>query len=164
MNGAEQGHLVAEFILEYFYYIFLGLLFLTIFQRKHRGSARKKMKAVIYLAIFSFVLYALSGVLIEFDQSDWLLLPVALAITYLLYRYRGTLLPFSMKCVSCGTKLDFQRFMYHDNNLCAECDSPPEEDAEQEDEQQESDSESRIADERENHGEEDKDSDQKKTD
>jgi len=117
------AHPVSNFIVSYFYWLFLAILVVNLTQRRHRGKAQRKRFATLYIAILVFVLYIYGFTLIRFNLSDWFLLIYAGVAGILVGVYRRTFLPFSLHCVSCGATLPFDRVVYADNNLCRDCEA-----------------------------------------
>ena len=116
-------HPVSNFIVSYFYWLFLAILVVNLTQRRHRAKAQRKRFATLYIAILVFVAYIYAFTLIRFNLSDWLLLIYVVVAGVLIGVYRRAFLPFSLHCVSCGTTLAFDRVIYADNNLCADCEA-----------------------------------------
>lgn len=116
-----MAHPVSNFIVSYFYWVFLAVLVLNLMQRRHRQNAARKRNATLYFAIFVFVYYVYAFGVIQLKLSEWFLLIYPAAIAVLVWFYRRTFFPFSIRCLSCSKPLTFDRFFYADDNLCAEC-------------------------------------------
>lgn len=125
-----MAHPVSNFIVSYFYWLFLAILVVNLMQRRYRAKAQRKRFATLYIAILVFVLYIYAFTLIRFNLSDWLLLIYGGAAGVLIGVYRRAFLPFALHCVSCGATLPFDRVVYADNNLCADCEAKADEDDE----------------------------------
>lgn len=116
-----MAHPVSNFIVSYFYWVFLGVLVVNVMQRRHRAEAHRKRTATLYLAIFVFVLYIYAYGIIQLNLSEWFLLLYCGVVGALIGIYRRTFLPFRLRCRSCSKPLTFDRFIYSDTNLCLEC-------------------------------------------
>ncbi|HUX20172.1 MAG TPA: hypothetical protein VMW69_02965 [Spirochaetia bacterium] len=116
-----MAHPVSNFIVSYFYWVFLAILVVNLMQRRYREKAQRKRFASLYIAILVFVLYIYAFGVIRLNVSELFLLIYAAAAGLLLWSYRKTFLPFSFRCRSCKKPLTFDRFAYADSNLCAEC-------------------------------------------
>lgn len=133
-------HPVSNFIVSYFYWVFLGVLVINIMQRKHRAEAQRKRNATLYIAIFVFVFYIYAYGIIRLGLSEWFLLVYVGIIGSFMWFYRRIFLPFTIHCRSCAKTLSFERLLYSDSNLCLECaereaaetDALPEDDADKE--------------------------------
>lgn len=116
-----MAHPVSNFIVSYFYWVFLGILVLNVMQRKYREKARRKRNATLYIAILVFVFYIYAYGVIRLNLSEWFLLIYVAVVAALLGFYRRTFLPFTIRCRKCERSLTFDRVFYSDSNLCAEC-------------------------------------------
>ena len=121
-----DGHTVSGFITDNFYWLFLAALFLNLFQRKHMKTGEKKRFATLFIALAFFAFFVGSGALVQFGLSDLFLIPLIGLIALVIWRFRDRIFPFTFKCVNCGARLDSKRMLFHDNNLCENCDTPEE--------------------------------------
>lgn len=112
---------VAKFIADNFYWVFLGVLALNVFSRKHQRTARKKRMAILFLAIIIFGLYCTGILIVQFGLSDYLLLLYAAVAAPIMYIFREKILPFRFKCRTCSASMDFNDIAFHDSNQCAKC-------------------------------------------
>lgn len=112
---------IAKFIAENFYWVFLGVLALNVFSRKHQKKAAKKRMAVLFLAIIIFGLYVSGVLIVEFGLSQYLLLLYLAIAAPVMYIFREKILPFRLKCRECGTTMDFNEIFFHDSNMCQKC-------------------------------------------
>ena len=111
-----------DFIADYFYYVFLGLLVLNIIQRKYRERGVKKRGATLYQAILVFILYIGATVIREEGfEKKWIIIPLAL-IAVALYFFRDRIVPYKTRCINCGAKLNTNQIFIYDANLCSSCD------------------------------------------
>lgn len=137
MPGGRVAHPVSNFIVSYFYWVFLGILVINLMQRRHRAEAPRKRNATLYIAIFVFVFYIYAYGVIQLRLSEWFLLLYVGLVGSLMWYYRRIFLPFTLRCRSCAKTLTFERIIYSDTNLCLECaereaaetDGPSEDDA-----------------------------------
>jgi hypothetical protein len=112
---------VAKFIADNFYWVFLGVLAMNVFSRKHQRTARKKRMAILFLAIIIFGLYCAGILIVQFELSDYLLLIYVAIAAPIMYIFREKILPFRFKCRECRASMDFNDIAFHDSNLCAKC-------------------------------------------
>ena len=122
------------FIVDKFYYLFLGLIVLSLVQR-HRGKGNTKRTATVFQAILVFIIYIGAMVIQEEGfENKWISIPLAV-VALALYLFRPRILPYKLNCRNCGTRLTASQIFMHDSNLCAACD-PDEQTAEDEPEDQ----------------------------
>ncbi|MQY77117.1 MAG: hypothetical protein GH155_05735 [Spirochaeta sp.] len=114
---------IANFIQRGIYYLLLALLIVNLLQRKHIKTGPKKRLATLYLAIVALVLMTAAFLVRQFNFSESLLLPVILAAFLLVLSKRSIFIPYQILCRKCGQRLGWQRFLYHDSNLCEPCES-----------------------------------------
>ena len=113
--------MIIDFVSKYFYYIFLGLILLTVLQRRYRGTGDKKRFAVLIASILFFIMYiGAMGIKSKNLDQSWLLLPLAVCLS-LVYVLRNRLFIFKTTCIKCGKKLSGTDILYIDSNLCSEC-------------------------------------------
>ncbi len=113
--------MVVNFVSRYFYYIFLGLIILTVIQRKQGQAGAGKRLAVLITAILFFIMYiGALGIKMKNFNPVWLLLPLFVDIS-LIYVLRDKLLIFKSKCRKCGKKLEISDILYIDSNKCSTC-------------------------------------------
>jgi hypothetical protein len=119
--GGALTHFVSNLIVEYFYWVFLAILALNVMQRRRGREAQQKRFATLYLAIMVFVFYIYAYGIIRLGLSDWYLL-VYLGISVgLIAMFRSVFLPFTLRCRACKQVLSFNRVVFSDTNLCADC-------------------------------------------
>lgn len=114
---------IAYFLQKGLYYLLIALLVFNLLQRKHIKTGAKKRLATLYLAIVVLVLMTAAVLIRRFSFSESLLLPVILAAALLVLSKRPRFFPFRINCLKCGQRLGWQRFLYHDSNLCESCDN-----------------------------------------
>ncbi|WP_455381177.1 hypothetical protein [Salinispira pacifica] len=131
-------HPISQFIVEYFNWVFLGILALNLFQRRQGRKAQKKRFATLYLAIGVFIIYTFSNMLLYFKLSEWFLAPFGAAVVVGAYLLRKWLFPFRLRCASCSKTLTFEQMIYRDDNLCDDCAPKPEEESAAVEQQEES--------------------------
>ncbi len=110
-----------DFVAKYFYYIFLGLIILTVIQRKYKGLSENKRMATLIASILFFIMYiGALGIKSKNLDQVWILLPLAVDLS-LIYVLRNRLFIFKMNCQKCGKKLSSTDILYIDSNLCSDC-------------------------------------------
>jgi len=112
---------ISEFISENFFYVFLAVIALTLFQRKYGKRVTKKRMAVLYIAIIIFALQISASLIMEFEFTDAYLLIWAVAAGVIIYFKKGVIFPFKYKCVKCSATLTFNDMVFDDSNLCEKC-------------------------------------------
>ncbi len=112
---------VSTFLAENGFWGLIAVLALNLFQRKHGKKARKKRQATLYIAIAVFGLYAFAIMVIQLKLHDLFLLIYVAIAGVLFYVFREHILPFSLKCGSCGNRLDGKELIFDDSNLCEKC-------------------------------------------
>ncbi len=113
--------LISTFIADNFFYVFLGIIALTLFQRKYGKAVHKKCMAVLYIAILAFALHISAVLIVQFERSDALLLVWAAAAAVLFYYKGDKVFPFKYKCVSCSSPMSFNEIFFDDSNMCESC-------------------------------------------
>ncbi len=134
------------FIVDKFYYLFLGLIILSLVQR-HRGRGNTKRTATVFQAILVFIIYIGAMVIQEEGlEKKWIAIPFAV-VALALYLFRPRILPYKLHCRNCGTRLTASQIFMHDSNLCAACDpdDQPAEDVQGEEADQAGEEEARTA-------------------
>lgn len=114
-------HPISQFIVEYFNWVFLGILALNLFQRRQGKNAQKKRYASLYIAIGVFLVYTFANGLLYFKLAEWYLAPFGIAIVAGAFLLRKWLFPFRIRCASCAKALTFEQIVYRDSNLCDDC-------------------------------------------
>ncbi len=113
--------LISSFIADNLFYVFLGVVALTLFQRKYGKNVVKKRMAILYIAIMVFTLHISAVLIVEFELSDSILLIWAAAVAVVFYYKRDKVFPFRYKCVSCSSRMSFNEIFFDDSNMCESC-------------------------------------------
>jgi hypothetical protein len=121
MSHINMEHPISQFIVDYFNWVFLGILALNLFQRRRGKGAQQKRYATLYIAIGVFLTYTFANGLIYFKLTEWYLAPFGVAIGLGAYMLRKWLFPFRIRCASCAKTLTFEQMVYRDSNLCDDC-------------------------------------------
>jgi len=119
--GGALTHIVSNLIVEYFYWVFLAILAVNLMQRRRGREAQQKRLASLYIAIMVFIFYIYAYGLIRLGLSDWYLLIYLAVAVGLMASFRKLFLPFTFRCRSCKQVLSFNRMIFSDTNLCADC-------------------------------------------
>ncbi len=123
--------MIAEKLTEPVFWALAAVALLNITQRKHQKHCQKKRIATIIWAGLVFLFYVIVILIAAKEQlPDYLLIAGVGIVAIIAYIFRAKALPWKLKCTSCGTKLDFNRILYYDSNMCSECD--PDEEPEEE--------------------------------
>lgn len=112
---------VSTFLADNGFWGLVAVLALNLFQRKHGKKARKKRQATLFIAIAVFGLYAFAIMVVQLKLHDLFLLIYLAAAGVVFYIFREHILPFRLKCVSCGERLDGKELVFDDSNLCEKC-------------------------------------------
>ena len=113
---------VIAFLADQFYWVFLAILLVNVFQRRHHSKAVKKRFATLYLGAAAFVIFLMANAVVEFGLPDWSLIFGIAAVILVLYIYRSHTFPFTLRCRRSGKMLDFQTILYRDSNTLPEFD------------------------------------------
>ncbi|MDC7126769.1 MAG: 8-oxo-dGTP diphosphatase [Spirochaetales bacterium] len=125
--------MIAEKLTDPIFWVLLAGALLNIMQRKYHKTCKNKRISTLIIIILVFVFYVID-VLVAAKEGlpDYLLIPGAAIVIIAAIILRKKAFPYKLKCQSCGKTLSFDRIMYHDSNMCAECDPPNEEDTPEE--------------------------------
>lgn len=120
-----SSQLITQFVSDYLYWVFLGVIFVNLTQRKHRETAARKRTATVYLAIAAFLVHTTSNLILVYEGSDLLMLAaVATAVGAIAY-FREHAFPFRLRCRVSGRLLDLNTVLYRDSNILPECEEVP---------------------------------------
>ncbi|MDA3811758.1 MAG: hypothetical protein PF518_15675 [Spirochaetaceae bacterium] len=114
--------IVIEFVIKYFYWAFLGWIFMTLIQRRHGNKGIKKRMAVLYQAIIIFLIMVYATILKMNELTDVYMIIAVIAVVMVLFFYRKKILPYQFTCRVCGKRMTFERIFYYDDPLCKEHD------------------------------------------
>ena len=124
--------MIAEKLIDPFFWVLAAVALLNIMQRRHHKHCNKKRVSTLIWAVLVFILYVVLTIVASNEKiSDYFLIPAVVAVAIAAYILREKALPYKLKCTSCGKKLNFDRIMYYDSNMCEECDPPEEEEEKQ---------------------------------
>ena len=113
---------VSEFIARDFFYVFLAIIFLTVYERKFGWSASRKRMATLIQGIAVFLVGSVAAGIMEFGGSDLHLLLAVLVIgAVVAFPLRSRAFPYQRTCPSCNTRLDYNTILFRDDNLCESC-------------------------------------------
>ncbi len=105
---------------ELFTWVMLFIILLNISQRKFPHTDKKR-KATILIAVDFLVVYTLIALVSIWKLPSWVgfIFPVLGIIAIIVFR--KSFWPFRLHCVKCGKKLDYNRIIGYDENLCQDC-------------------------------------------
>lgn len=112
---------VSIFLADNGFWGLVAVLGLNLFQRKQGKKARKKRQATLFIAIAVFGLYAFAILVVQLKLHDLFLLVYVAAAAVVFYLLREHILPFRLKCVSCGQGLEAKEIFFDDSNICEKC-------------------------------------------
>jgi len=113
--------MILERINSELYWVIIAVLVVNMLQRKHIATGGKKRIATLILASLILGLNMLFALILSTGMPQWTALIALLIVIGIGYMLRNRLLLFRLHCASCGTKLDWQSILYHDDNLCGSC-------------------------------------------
>ncbi|MFW5786210.1 MAG: hypothetical protein ACOCYC_03115 [bacterium] len=129
---------VTEFVANEFYWVFLGILLLNVFQRRHHQTAVKKRFATLYLGGAAFAVFLIANSVVQYGLPNYGLIVGVVAVITVLYIFRRHTFPFTLRCRRSGRRLDLHTILFRDSNIlpdyddaatasdAASQDSPPE--------------------------------------
>lgn len=126
-----ESQTIINFIAKYFYWAFLGWIFMTLIQRRHGNKGIKKRMAVLYQAILIFLVMVYATILKMNDLTDVYLVIAAIVVVLILFFGRKLILPYRTTCRVCGKRMNFERIFFYDDPLCTEHDEQEIEDREE---------------------------------
>jgi len=114
---------MAEILQKPLAFLLIAVLIFNLSQRRHLSYGEKKRIATLLIAGAILFLYIIDLLIIRFHLSPLYLIPATLIIILFFLNYRKAVLPFSINCDYCGKRLSIKRVLYHDSNMCANCES-----------------------------------------
>jgi hypothetical protein len=119
-----MNQIIINFIVDYFYYVFLILIIFNFLIGRRKTQIHKKRMAILYFTIFIFLLYIYAQILKNNNLTDiYLILYFAIVIpVYIIFK--NHLFPFQLRCKQCNKFLSFDRIMYTNYNKCKNCEPP----------------------------------------
>ncbi|HKL21448.1 MAG TPA: hypothetical protein VJ904_06555 [Tichowtungia sp.] len=110
----ENAAPVAAWLGERLYWVFLGMMFLNILQRRHHQSAAKKRMATLFLGIGIFLLLVAAETINMLGGADWMFYVTAAIFVGVVYTYRDRMFPFRLKSAVDGRWLQFSEILFDD--------------------------------------------------
>lgn len=112
--------MIANFFNSYFPYVMIAIVVLHLTQRKYPHSAKKQAATLLwaadclllYFLVLMIPIYSLPA------WTEWIALSITTLIAILM---RKKFFPFKRHCPKCGKKIDFDKFIGCDKNLCQDC-------------------------------------------
>ena len=112
--------MLLKFFNTYFSYIILLVFLLHISQRKFPHSAKKQTATLLWagdLLLAYFLVIMIPGTSLP-EWTEWFALVIAALIAIVM---RKKFFPFKLHCPKCGKRIDFDKFIGCDKNLCKDC-------------------------------------------
>lgn len=109
------------------YYLMMAVLIANLTQRKHVKHGNRKRLATLWMAGILLFLQVELVLIQHFKLSDMFLVPSVIFAAALTILLRSKLVVFRTKCVNCNGKMNFNKIIYWDNNLCDSCQPETEE-------------------------------------
>ncbi len=120
--------MIAEKLTEPVFWVLAATAILNIMQRRHHKHCVKKRTSTLIWAVMVFAFYVIVIVVASNEKiSDYFLIAGVAGVGIALYFLREKALPYKIKCTSCGERMNFDRILYYDSNMCEKCDPPVEE-------------------------------------
>tara|TARA_B100000614_G_scaffold259352_1_gene283783 strand:+ start:889 stop:1293 length:405 start_codon:yes stop_codon:yes gene_type:complete len=116
MEEANAAAPVAAYLARALYWVFLGILFVNVVQRRHQKKAERKRFATLYIALGVFVIFILSQGIVTYGGADWMLAPAFIVVAAVLYRFRDHTFPFRLTSPVDGRRLTWDEIMFDDNH------------------------------------------------
>ncbi len=109
-----------ELFADNFMWFLIFILLINISQRKLKDSDKKRF-ATIYIAALLLLYNILVVLVIVNELPSWIgfvsiIIPLGIG-----YIFKDRVWPFRLHCVNCNKKLDFNRVIGGDENLCEDC-------------------------------------------
>jgi hypothetical protein len=115
---------VAVWVAERLYWVFLGMIFVNVLQRKHQKYAQKKRMATLSLAVGLFLLLVAGQTINVLGGADWMFYVAVVLFVGVVYYYRDRMLPFRLRSAVDGRWLQSHEILFDD----AHGDGPKDED------------------------------------
>ncbi len=112
---------VITFVSAYFYYVFLGLILVTVMQRRRGAKGQVKRVAMLFQAIAVFLIFVASRTLALLEWPGWAFYVMVAVIGAGLYLLRDRAFPYRLNCSSCGKRLEFNQVYFLDETRCPDC-------------------------------------------
>ncbi len=107
---------VTAWVAERIYWIFLGLMFLNVLQRKYQKQASRKRMATLRLGIALFFLFVVAQSINHFGGTDVLFYLALVAFVAVVYAYRESMVPFRLKSAVDRRWLNFHEIFFDDEH------------------------------------------------
>jgi len=114
-----------RFLADNLFYLLLGILLLNMLQRRERAASANKRLATFYLAVIVLAWMIGTILIVHFGLPDALQLLLIGALGFAAYHFRVQIWPFRRSCLKCGGPLSGKRILYHEANLCENCEVIP---------------------------------------
>ncbi len=112
---------LAAFMVDKFYYVFLGCMALYVLIKIRYKNSDKKRRIFFILGLGIFLTYTGAITVIEGILPQWTLpVIILIAIGGMAFFIRKFWL-FRMTCASCSNKMDWTTIITDDRNLCTDC-------------------------------------------
>lgn len=106
---------MAQWASEHFFKIFLAVIVLNLFQRRHQKTSARKRLATLYLAVAVFLLMVVGQFIVVYGGSDLHFLAACLVAAYLVYHFRAYTLPFAIYSRKDGRRFTMEEILYMDD-------------------------------------------------
>lgn len=113
---------IVQFMADQFYWVFLGILLLNVFQRRHHETAQKKRFATLYLGSAAFVVFLVANAVVQYGLPEYSLIIGVVVVIGVLYLLREHTFPFRLHCRRSGKRLDMHTILFRDSNILPEFD------------------------------------------
>ena len=121
--------MIAEKLTEPVFWVLAATAILNLMQRRHHKHCVKKRTATMIWAVMVFAFYVVVIIVASKETiSDYYLIAGFALIAAAGFFLREKAFPHRIKCTSCGERMNFDRILYYDSNMCEKCDPPGEED------------------------------------
>lgn len=112
--------MLINFFSKNFPYIIIAIFMFHLSQRKYPHSAKKQRATLLWAADLILLYFMLTMIPAKGlpTWTEWIALLIAIAIAIVM---RKKFFPFKRHCPKCGKKIDFDKFIGCDKNLCQDC-------------------------------------------
>ncbi len=114
-------HSASLFILHYLLIPIAAVWVYHLVQRRYREQGARKRDASLYLTLVLLGVWVLAYVISRTRLQDLYLVPVCFAALVVLVWKKDVILPYRLRCVSCGRPLSILRILFIDSNTCEAC-------------------------------------------
>ncbi|MBN1697209.1 MAG: hypothetical protein JW881_06830 [Spirochaetales bacterium] len=114
-------HPVSFFLSQTIPFILVAVLILNLVQKKYHHGWGKKRSSTLSVAILLIVFLCAAVLILRFQLTDLLLIPVSALVCMIVFTKRKVILPYTNRCRGCGAPLSIKTILFHENDYCDRC-------------------------------------------